>query len=73
MIHEAKAFFVTRAKSHTQFTRRYLQPVDRINTVVICDQTSVRVFAVPYGYNMGQDVANSHPDAVIADISVLLE
>ena len=41
VIHEAKAFFVTRAKSNTQFKRRYSQPVDRINTAVICDQSGV--------------------------------
>ena len=39
MIHETKAFFVTRAKRNTQFMRRYSHPVDRINTAVICDQT----------------------------------
>ncbi len=41
VIHEAKAFFVTRAKSNTKFRRRYSHPVDRINTAVICDQTGV--------------------------------
>jgi len=41
VIHEAKAFFVIRAKSNTQFKRRYSHPVDRINTTVICDQTGV--------------------------------
>ena len=39
VIHEAKAFFVTRAKSNTKFNRRYSLPVDRINTAVLCDQT----------------------------------
>lgn len=32
----------------------------------------VRVFALPYGYNMGREVQDSHPDRVIADISELL-
>ena len=41
VIHEAKAFFVTRAKSNTKFKRRYSHPVARINTTVICDQTGV--------------------------------
>jgi hypothetical protein len=41
VIHEAKAFFVTRAKSNTKFKRRYSHPVDRINTNVLCDQTGV--------------------------------
>jgi hypothetical protein len=37
-IHQAQAFFVTRAKRNTQFTRRYSQPVDRENTLIVCDQ-----------------------------------
>ena len=41
VIHEAQAFFVTRAKRNTQFMRRYSRPVDRANTAVICDQTGV--------------------------------
>ena len=41
VIHEAKAFFVTRAKSNTKFKRRYSHPVDRVNTQVLCDQTGV--------------------------------
>ena len=41
VIHEAKAFFVTRAKSNTKFKRRYSHPVDRATTAVICDQTGV--------------------------------
>jgi hypothetical protein len=40
-IHQAQAFFVTRAKSNTKFKRRYSQPVDRVNTNVLCDQTGV--------------------------------
>ena len=40
-IHQAQAFFVTRAKSNTQFKRRYSHPVDRAATPVICDQTGV--------------------------------
>jgi hypothetical protein len=41
VIHQAQAFFVTRAKSNTQFKRRYSHPVDRATTLVICDQTGV--------------------------------
>jgi len=41
VIHQAQAFFVTRAKSNTQFKRRYSHPVDRATTPVICDQTGV--------------------------------
>lgn len=41
LIHQASAFFVTRAKSNTQFKRRYSRPVDRINTNVVCDQIGV--------------------------------
>ena len=37
-IHQAQAFFVTRAKRNTKFKRRYSQPVDRENTSVLCDQ-----------------------------------
>ncbi len=40
-IHQAQAFFVTRAKSNTKFKRRYSRPVDRINTNVLCDQAGV--------------------------------
>ena len=40
-IHQAQAFFVTRAKRNTQFRRRYSHPADRINTNVLCDQTGV--------------------------------
>jgi hypothetical protein len=41
VIHQAQAFFVTRAKSNTKFKRRYSQPVDRRNTNVLCDQIGV--------------------------------
>ena len=40
-IHQAQAFFITRAKSNTKFKRRYSQPVDRHNTDVFCDQIGV--------------------------------
>lgn len=40
-IHQAQAFFVTRAKSNTKFKRRYSHPVDRTNSSVVCDQTGV--------------------------------
>jgi hypothetical protein len=40
-IHQAQAFFVTRARSNTKFKRRYSHPVDRINTNVLCDQAGV--------------------------------
>src|SRR6202007_1495444 len=39
-IDDAKAFFVTRAKSNTQTRRHYSRPVDR-TTGLICDQTVV--------------------------------
>ena len=38
---QAHAFFVTRAKSNMKFKRRYSQPVDRIGTCLLCDQTGV--------------------------------
>jgi hypothetical protein len=40
-IHQAQAFFVTRAKSNTKFKRRYSHPVDRTKTDILCDQTGV--------------------------------
>jgi len=40
-IHQAQAFFVTRAKSNTKFKRRYSHAVDRAKTNVLCDQTGV--------------------------------
>src|SRR5262245_28071699 len=39
-LHEAKSFFVTRAKSNLNAQRRYSHPVDR-STGLICDQTIV--------------------------------
>jgi hypothetical protein len=41
VIHQAQAFFVTRAKSNTQFRRRYSNPVDRNTTSVVSDQIGV--------------------------------
>ena len=50
-IHQAQAFFVTRAKRNTQFKRRYSQPVDRESTNVLCDQTGIlTVFYSNKGY-----------------------
>jgi Transposase DDE domain/Domain of unknown function (DUF4372) len=40
-IHQAQAFFVTRAKSNTKFKRRYSHPVDRATSDILCDQTGV--------------------------------
>ncbi len=39
-LHQAKAFFVTKAKSNFQFKRRYSHEVDK-STGVLCDQTIV--------------------------------
>ncbi len=41
VIHQANAFFVTRAQSNTKFKRRYSNPVDRANSNIVCDQTGV--------------------------------
>jgi hypothetical protein len=41
VIHQANAFFVTRTKSNTKFKRRYSNPVDKITTNIVCDQTGV--------------------------------
>jgi len=38
VVHQAQAFFVTRAKSNTQLRRVYSAPVDR-GTGILCDQT----------------------------------
>ena len=38
VIHQAQAFFITHIKRNTRFKRRYSQPVDRMNTRVLCDQ-----------------------------------
>jgi IS4 transposase len=40
-IQKAQGFFVTRAKSNTQFRRRYSNPVDRSSTNVVCDQVGI--------------------------------
>ena len=39
-LHEARSFFVTRARANLQVERRYSRPVDR-STGLICDQTVV--------------------------------
>jgi phosphoglycolate phosphatase len=33
----------------------------------------IRVWALPYGYNQGKDIADSQPDRVIADCSALTD
>jgi uncharacterized protein DUF4372/DDE family transposase len=49
-LHEAKAFFVTRAKSNLKAQRRYSRTVDR-STGLICDQTIIlTVFYSKTGY-----------------------
>ena len=40
--------------------------------VATARNAGVRVFALPYGYNMGRQVQDSHPDRVMANISELL-
>ena len=40
-LHQAHAFFVTRAKRNTQFQRRYSHFVNRATTTVLCDQTGM--------------------------------
>jgi len=40
-LHQSLAFFVTRAKSNTQFQRRYSHSVNRATTNVFCDQTGM--------------------------------
>ena len=51
VIHQAGAFFVTRAKSNTKFKRRYSNPVDRASSNIVCDQTGVlSIFASSKDY-----------------------
>ena len=40
--------------------------------VATARNAGVRVWALPYGYNMGEPITACHPDRVIEDISVLL-
>lgn len=40
--------------------------------VATARNAGVAVWALPYGYNMGQPIEASHPDRVIADLSALL-
>jgi hypothetical protein len=40
-LHAAGSFFVIRAKRNLRFKRRYSQPVDRIGTKILCDQTGM--------------------------------
>jgi Transposase DDE domain/Domain of unknown function (DUF4372) len=40
-IHQAQAFFVTRAKNNTKFKRRYSHRVDRTRSNILCDQTGM--------------------------------
>jgi Transposase DDE domain/Domain of unknown function (DUF4372) len=50
-LHEAGSFFLIRAKRGLRFKRRYSQPVDRINTNVLCDQIgTLEVYYSKQGY-----------------------
>jgi hypothetical protein len=62
VIHEAKAFFVTRSKSNTKFKRRYSHPVDRVGTAVLCDQTGVLS-----GHLAGKDYPTTMRRVVVKD------
>ena len=41
--------------------------------VATARNAGVAVWALPYGYNMGQPIENARPDRVIADLSALLD
>ena len=41
--------------------------------VATARNAGVPVWALPYGYNLGKPVADSHPDRMIDDISILLK
>ena len=62
VIHEAKAFFVTRSKSNTKLKRRYSHPVDRVGTAVLCDQTGVLS-----GHLAGKDYPTTMRRVVVKD------
>ena len=62
VIHQAKAFFVTRSKSNTKFKRRYSHPVDRAGTMVLCDQTGVLS-----GHLAGKDCPTTMRRVVVKD------
>jgi hypothetical protein len=50
-LHAAGSFFVIRAKRGLRFRRRYSQPVDRINTAILCDQLGLlEIFYSRQGY-----------------------
>jgi hypothetical protein len=50
-LHAAGSFFVIRAKRNLRFKRRYSQPVDRIGTNVLCDQTgTLEIYYSRQGY-----------------------
>jgi hypothetical protein len=50
-LHAAGGFFVIRAKRNLRFKRRYSQPVDRINTTVLCDQLgTLEIYYSRQGY-----------------------
>ena len=50
-LHAAGSFFVIRAKRNLRFKRRYSQPVDRINTTVLCDQIgTLEIYYSRQGY-----------------------
>jgi hypothetical protein len=59
-IHTSGAFFVTRAKSNTQFERRYSNPVDK-TTGVCCDQI---IFLT------GSDTAKKYRNAITGKVYV---
>jgi phosphoglycolate phosphatase len=53
--------------------RRALFVGDSSIDIATARNADVAVWALPYGYNMGQPIAHSQPDRVIADISALLQ
>jgi hypothetical protein len=53
-LHQALAFFITRAKSNFKFQRRYSHPVDK-STGVLCDQTIILT---------GINSRNDYPEAM---------
>lgn len=60
--------------SATQVPReRALFVGDSSIDVAAARQAGVAVWAVPYGYNMGQAIAESRPDRILSDLAELLD
>ena len=53
-----------------EYIKAHLREIDP--DVATARNAGVEVWALPYGYNMGQTIESCNPDRVIADCSALL-